>query len=70
MDLEKASIAIVCTLALFAVFVIGTSSVSGNAIGDAGGMTSPVIGLAILVVFIVAAVLVLKTMIPEGRYHG
>jgi hypothetical protein len=69
MDSERASIIIVCVLAILAVMVIGTSGLAGNIINDAESTTNPVAGVVLLIAFILAATLVLRKLVPEGKFH-
>jgi FtsH-binding integral membrane protein len=69
MDHEKAGIIIVGILVFTALIVVGTSNITGNAIMDAGSATSPVLGAALLVLFIVAAFLVIRALLPESAFH-
>lgn len=69
MDTERTAFLIIGLVVLIALFVVGTSTVTGNAIMDAGSATSPIMGAVILVAFIVAAFLVIRVLVPEGGFH-
>jgi len=69
MDTEKAAFLIIGLIVLVTLIVIGTSTITGNAIMDAGSATSPVMGAVILVAFIIAAFLVIRVLVPEGVFH-
>ena len=70
---EKKGIFIACAIALLAIFAVGAGSITGNVGGDVmgnpGGSAGLAIGLAVFAVFVIAAIAVLKVLIPEGRFH-
>lgn len=73
MDMEKKGIVIACAIAVLAIFAIGTGSITGNiggnVVNDSGGAANLVIGIAMLAVFLIAVIAVLKVLLPEGRFH-
>ena len=66
MELERSAIAVIAVLAAFAFFIAGTADLTGNFAGDVGAAANPVLGLAALMVFVIAIVLVLRVFVPEG----
>jgi fatty acid desaturase len=69
---EKRGIMIASAIAVLAIFAVGAGSVTGNFGGVSGGggsATNVLFGIALIAVFLVAAVAVLKTLVPEGGFH-
>ncbi|NIO22209.1 MAG: hypothetical protein GTN76_16150 [Candidatus Aenigmarchaeota archaeon] len=67
MEIEKAWIVTTVVLALLILIVAGTTSFTGNVINDFGEATNSLSGLIILVVFIIGALLIFRTFVPESR---
>lgn len=65
MELQRFGLAVIVILSGLALFVAGTSGLSGNIANDVGFYTNPVAGLAFLVVFVIAVFLVLRGLAPE-----
>ena len=65
MDFEKLGMVVIILLAGFALFVAGTSGLSGNIANDVGFYANPVAGLAFLVVFVIAVFFVLRGLAPN-----
>ena len=65
MEVGKSAFVVLCILAVFALFVAGTADVTGNIVNDLGAYTNPAAGLTFLVVFVIAVLLVLRTLEPE-----
>ncbi len=75
MDTDKRGVLIAGAVALLAIFAVGAGSITGGLTGNgsnAGG-SAPAAGMAIAIVlmavFVLAAISVLKTLLPEGRFH-
>ena len=70
---EKTSIIIASAVALLVIFAVGAGSITGGISGNvAGGLTGTAgiaIVIVVLIVFLLAAVSVLKTLVPEGGFH-
>jgi hypothetical protein len=70
---EKTGIIIACAVALLAIFAVGagsvTGGVAGNVMRDPGAAMNLAIGLVLFAVFAIAAISVLKVLVPEGRFH-
>ncbi|NIN83395.1 MAG: hypothetical protein GTO45_01380 [Candidatus Aminicenantes bacterium] len=65
MDFEKLGLVVIIILAGFALFISGTSGLAGNITNDIVLYTNPVAGLAFLVIFVMAVLLVLRSLTPE-----
>ena len=70
---EKTGIAIACAIALLAIFAVGVGGITGGvtsgAASDSGSVAGLPIVLAVVAVFLFAAIAVLKVLIPEGVFH-
>lgn len=70
---ERKGILIASAIALLAIFAVGSGSITGNiggnVLNDSGGPSNLVIGVALLAIFLVAAIAVLKVLIPEAAFH-
>jgi hypothetical protein len=65
MDFEKLGLFVIIVLACLALFVAGTSGLAGNLTNDLAFYTSPFAGIAFLVIFVMAVLLVLRSLTPE-----
>ncbi len=72
MDAErtaKTALLIVGLIVFVVLAVVMTSGITGNIIKDVESATTPVMGAVILVAFVVAAFLITRVLVPEGKYH-
>jgi hypothetical protein len=72
MHSERKGIFIASVVALLAIFAVGTGAITGGFTGSAGspGLSSGLAaGVVLLAVFLVAAIAVLKSLVPEGLFH-
>jgi hypothetical protein len=66
MEFEKLGLFVIIILSGVSLFVAGTSGLAGNIANDVGFYTSPIAGLAFLVIFVIAVFLVMRGLTPEA----
>ncbi len=64
MDFQRLGLVVVIVLAGFTLFIAGTSGLAGNIANDLAFYTNPIAGLAFLVIFVMAVLLVLRSLTP------
>jgi hypothetical protein len=64
MEISKTWALTIFVLVMLVLIVIGTTGFTGNVIQDFSGVTNPISGLIILVLFIIGALLVFRAFVP------
>lgn len=69
MNLERTGLAAAIIVVFMVLAVAFIGSITGNIVQDSGSVSSPLVGLVIMIFMVIAGYFVSRSFVSESRFH-